>query len=36
VAEVGDRLEVGHERAGQPHQLDVAAASRSSFRLDVS
>jgi hypothetical protein len=24
AAEVGDRLEVGHQSAGQPHELDVA------------
>src|ERR1700684_2052728 len=34
AAEVGARLEVRHQAAGQPHQLDVALGSSSSRRLD--
>jgi len=35
LPEVGDGLEVRRQPSGQPHQLDVALASRSSRRLEA-
>ena len=35
LAEIGDRLVVGHEAPQQPQQLQIAPASRSSRRLDL-